>query len=149
MKVPKKISAIISSVKKHKIPGFIYNLSEELLQQIIADNKKAIVVDGAGIRTKWHLINAAATALGIDCKNIHRVDSPLIVNIQQRIGMRLIIIIKPEYFGYSTYEQITEFKNIQIPVIVLSSYPNFIQRFRETKYYQENMIIEFDYNDLK
>lgn len=149
MKVPKKILNVISSVQRHKkIPGFIYNLPDELRQEIISSQKNAIVIDAFEVHSNYHVLNAVAKALELN-PGLVRYDAPLLVKIEERIGDKIVIINRAEYLAVKAYSQIKEFAKSKIPVLILSSYKGFNARFRETKFYRENNFLDFNCDEIK
>lgn len=148
MKVPRKISSIISSVQTHKLPGCIYNIPEEYRKPIIDSIKKGIIIDAFNINYKYYLINKIASDLGFDPGD-KRAPGPLLIKIEEALKDGIILIDHAEYLSTPGYTQIVELMKSKLPVIIFSSYPNFITRLRDTKFYKNNIILEFDYNELK
>jgi hypothetical protein len=148
VKVPKKIISVISSVQKHKkIPGFIYNLPEDLREEIIQSQKKAIVIDAFEVNTKYFIVNAVYKALGLPSGAGFGVTTTML-HIENMIGDRIVIIDRIEYLAPNAYQQVKEFMKSKIPVLLLSSHEGFGERFRGTKFYRENNLFDCDFNDI-
>lgn len=150
MKIPKRILDVISSVHSRKnIPVYIYNIPEELKDKIITTLKNPVIIDSASVHTKAHFVSEAAKQLNIKTRSTNVKDPSMFIRIQAAIGDRVIVFLKPEYLALSAYDKVTDFVKAGIPVIVISTYKTFIERFRLTKYYEENVLIEIDYKEIK
>lgn len=149
MKIPKRISEVISSVRSQKkLPVFIYNTPEELKQQIVTTLKKSVIIDSANVHSSYHMVAEAAKQLKVETRSTNPKDPSMFVRIEAAIGDRVVVLLKPEFLALTAYSQISTFVNAGIPVIVISSYEGFIERFRHTKYYADNVFIEIDCKEL-
>jgi hypothetical protein len=145
--VPKKIINVISKVQKHKkIPGFIYNVPEDLRKEIIGSQKHAIVIDAQNINSKNYIVNQICKQMSLP--QMVGDSSLAMVRIEQSIGNFIIIINGAEYLASGAYAQVKEFAKSKIPVLLLSSYKGFGNRFRGTKFYRDNNFFDCDYKEV-
>jgi hypothetical protein len=145
VKVPKKIQSVIGLVQRQKkIPGFIYNLPEDLRKEIIVSQKQSIVINASDVNSKTSIVNSVCSALKISAGQ----SSLAMLKIEDKIGKNILIINSVEYLAPNAYAQIKEFSKSKIPVILLSSHQGFADRFRDTKFYKENNFFDCNYNEV-
>jgi hypothetical protein len=146
LKVPQKIASIISSVNRRKIPGFIYNLPDDLRKAIVGSQKKSILIEARDVNSRTYIANKIAYTLGIQIRVWDK--GTVFTRIEHAMEDQLIIINQAEFLATVAFNQIEELMKVKIPIILLSSHYNFPGRLRETKFYRDNVVIEYDCNEL-
>lgn len=149
MKIPKQLQQVITNVKKRKMTGFIYNLNNETRKLLLDSEKDILYIDAQDVRTKGYMLNKIGIDLDINHEYRQNNQIALKIKIQQRIKNKFVVIDNVEFLALNGYKGISELTEMSIPVLCISTYSDYKTQLRKNKFYQTNIIIEFDSNEIK